>query len=289
MVSEIASTTVVALFALSLVMLYFVQPADDALAAELLLGDGRQEEGWLPPIFVDYSGKWEPPLHAPDAIWETRRIGAHGIRLYLNHSRAGAALFVRLPDEEWPLEENLYGSFQYGVRVMLVVEEHNDLDAKILAYLFHRWTDMPGRVLVVSSSPMFLFTLGGNKKDIVKALAWRPCSVAYEDAKCTIRRNDRLGWHLLAIVADWLYAWCFEWGLLTRVSMASAVVVDASMVSSRFVRFWSDRGLRVVALASDDPVEQEHLRQVLRVPIVAHYKSLPARDIDIQRQPSVCR
>ncbi|KAL1437584.1 hypothetical protein MTO96_048793 [Rhipicephalus appendiculatus] len=51
MLSEIASTTVVALFALSLVVLYFVQPADDALAAELLLGDGRQEEGWLPPIF----------------------------------------------------------------------------------------------------------------------------------------------------------------------------------------------------------------------------------------------
>ncbi|KAL1437585.1 hypothetical protein MTO96_048794 [Rhipicephalus appendiculatus] len=161
---------------------------------------------------------------------------------------------------------------------MLVVEEHNDIDAKLLAYLFHRWTDMPGRVLVVSSSPMFLFTLGGSNKGIVKALAWRPCSMAYEDANCTGRRNERLGWHLVAIVADWLYEWCFEWGLLTRVSMASAVVVDATMVSSRFVRFWSDRGVRVVALASNDSGEQEHLRRVLRVPIVAHYRSLPARE-----------
>ncbi|KAL1467858.1 hypothetical protein MTO96_041864 [Rhipicephalus appendiculatus] len=268
--------TTSAVVALSLVVLYFIEPADDALAAEVLLGDGREDQGWLSPIFVDYSGKWEPPLHAPEAILETKRIGAHGISLYLNLSRADVAVWVRLPNEEWPLEENLYGSFQYGVRVMLVVEEHDHADAKILAYLFRRWTDMPGRVLVVSSSPMFLFSLGGNNKGIVKALAWRPCSVAYEDANCTRRRNKKLGWHLLAIVADWLYAWCFEWGLLTRVSMASAVVVDAGMVSRRFVRFWSDRGLRVVASASDDPGEQEHLRQVLRVPIVAHYRSLPA-------------
>ncbi|KAL1437586.1 hypothetical protein MTO96_048795 [Rhipicephalus appendiculatus] len=68
MPSEIASTTVVALFALSLVVLYFVQPADDALAAEVLLGDRRGDESWLPPVFVDFAGKWEPPLHGPPAV-----------------------------------------------------------------------------------------------------------------------------------------------------------------------------------------------------------------------------
>ncbi|KAH7940070.1 uncharacterized protein LOC119402492 [Rhipicephalus sanguineus] len=273
MVSEIASTTVVALIALSLVVLYFVHPADDALAAEVLLGDGREDEGWLPPIFVDFTGKWDPPLHAPEAILETKRMGAHGIKLRLNITDTGS--WVLLSDEEWSPAANLYGSLHYGVKIMLEVEEHDDLDAKLLAYLLRRWSDMPGRVLVVSSSPMFLFALGGNNKNIVKALAWRPCSVAYKDWECTMRRNEKLSWHLVALAADWLYAWCFEWGLLTRVSMASAVVVDASLVSSRFVRLWSDRGLRVVALASDDPGEQEYLRRVLRVPIVADYTSLP--------------
>ncbi|KAH8032120.1 hypothetical protein HPB51_023230 [Rhipicephalus microplus] len=171
MLSEIACFTVVALSALLLVALFFMRPADDAIAAEMILGDRREDEGWLPPIFIDFAGKWEPPLHAPPALLEAKRIGAHGIRLYLNLSFARGAAWVRLPDEEWPLEENTYGSSQYGVRVMLVVEEHDDLDAKDLAYLFRRLPDMLGRVLVVSSSPTFLFVLGGSDKRIVKALA----------------------------------------------------------------------------------------------------------------------
>ncbi|KAH7939868.1 hypothetical protein HPB52_018559 [Rhipicephalus sanguineus] len=277
MVSGIVTTSAVALFALVLVMLYFVEPADDAVAAEVLLGGGREDESWLPPIFVDFSGTSDPSLHALEgAILETKRIRVHGITLFLNIR--GVANAVLLPDEVLAWAEELYESLRHGVRLMLRVKEHDAHSAKLLAYLFRRWPDMSGRVLVVSDSPMFLFTLGGNNKTIVKALAWRPCSVAYKDARCTMRRNEKLGWHMVALAGDWLYAWCFEWGLLTRVSMASAVVVDSNLVSSRFVRLWSDRGLRVLAVASDDPGHQEYLRRVLRVPIVARYTSLPGRE-----------
>lgn len=131
----------------------------------MILGDRREYEGWLPAIFIGFARKWEPPLHAPPALLEAKRIGAHGIRLYLNLSFGRGAAWVRLPDEEWPLEENIYGSSQYGVTVMLVVEEHDDLDAKDLAYLFRRLPDMLGRVLVVSSSPTFLFVLRGQRQE----------------------------------------------------------------------------------------------------------------------------
>ncbi|KAH7940071.1 hypothetical protein HPB52_020797 [Rhipicephalus sanguineus] len=277
MVSEIVTSATVALFALSLAVLYFAEPADDAVAAEVLLGDGREEEGWLPPIFVHFSGTSEPSLQTMEgAILETKRMRVHGVVLFLDIP-AALDWFVPLDKVPRGLEE-FHENLQHGVRYMLHIEKHGTYAANRLASLFRRWPDMSGRILVVSCSPMFLFALGGNNKNIVKALAWRPCSVAYEDAKCTVRRNEKLVWHLVALAADWLYAWCFEWGLLTRVSMASAVVVDASLVSSRFVRRWSDRGLRVLALASDDPGEQEHLRRVLRVPIVARYSSLPGRE-----------
>ncbi|KAH7939749.1 hypothetical protein HPB52_016943 [Rhipicephalus sanguineus] len=276
MVSEVVTTTAVVLCALLFVMLYFVEPADDAVAAEVLLGDGREGEGWLPPIFVDFTGTTDPSLKTfEDAVLETKRMRIHGITLIM--SIRVSALAYLLLDEKLPWAEELFGNLRHGVRLMLYIEEHDDYVAKLLAYLFRRFPDMSGRVLVVSASPMFLFTLGGNNKTIVKALAWRPCAVAYKDWKCTVRSNEKLGWHMVALAADWLYAWFFEWGLLTRVSMASAVVVDASLVSSRFVRRWSDRGLRVLALASDDPGEQEYLRRVVRVPIIARYSSFSGR------------
>ncbi|KAL3212940.1 hypothetical protein MRX96_035766 [Rhipicephalus microplus] len=156
---------------------------------------------------------------------------------------------------------------------MLQVEDHDVRAAKFISYLFRWLPDMSRRVLVVSSSPLFLFTLGGNNKTIVKALVWWPCSLAYVDFKCTTPRHEKIGWHLVALAAEWIYQWCFHCCLLTRVSMASAVVVDASHVRSRFVRHWRDLGLRAVVLESDDPTEKEYLRRVLQVPIVTRYRS----------------
>ncbi|KAL1437581.1 hypothetical protein MTO96_048790 [Rhipicephalus appendiculatus] len=256
MVSEMVTSAAVALFALALVVLYFVEPADDALAAEVLLGDGREDEGWLPPIFVVFDGTRDPSQDFADAISRTKRVGAHGIRLYLNLSSVGAVHWdlVREGPEQM---EKIYESLErHDIKLMLVVEDHGIHAAKFFSALLRWWPDMSRRL----------------------ALAWWPCCFAYEDAKCTRPRNEKLGWHLVALAAEWLYQWCFEWGLLTRVSMASAVVVDAAHVSRRFVRRWSDRGLRVLVVASDGPGQQQYLRRVLQVPIVANYSSLPGRE-----------
>ncbi|KAL3212941.1 hypothetical protein MRX96_035767 [Rhipicephalus microplus] len=86
MVSEMVISAAVALLALSLVVLYFVQPADYALAAEVLLGDWREDEGSLPPVFVDFDGTHDRPQDMLEFILKTKRMGAHGIRVYLNLS-----------------------------------------------------------------------------------------------------------------------------------------------------------------------------------------------------------
>ncbi|KAL1437583.1 hypothetical protein MTO96_048792 [Rhipicephalus appendiculatus] len=227
MVSEMVTSAAVALFALLVVVLYFIEPADDALAAEVLLGDGREDEGWLPPIFVVFDRTRDPPLDASEAISRTKRVGAHGIGFYLNLSGAGSVHWdlVRNKPEEM---EKIYGNLErHDVKLMLVVEDHGIHAAKFFSALLRWWPDMSRRLVVVSSSPKFLFAVGGNNKTIVKALAWWPCCFAYKDLQCTRPRNEKLGWHLVALAAEWLYQWCFEWGLLTRVSMASAVVVDA--------------------------------------------------------------
>ncbi|KAH8031582.1 hypothetical protein HPB51_019203 [Rhipicephalus microplus] len=279
MVSAMVTSAAVALFALSLAVLYFAQPADDALAAEALLGDWREDESSLPPVFVDFSETRDRPLDVPEAILKAKRMGAHGIRIYLNLSIEGPVNWDLLLNKKPAVVEEMYESLRrHDVRLMLQVEDHDGRTAKFVSYLFRLWPDMSRRVVVASSSPLFLLTLGGNNKAIVKALVWCPCSVAYTDAMCTRPRNDNLGWHLVASAADWFYRWCFGWGLLTRASMASAVVVDMSHVNECFVRLWRDRGLRVVVVASDDPKEQEYLRQVLRVPIVANYGTWQGRE-----------
>ncbi|KAL3216510.1 hypothetical protein MRX96_033011 [Rhipicephalus microplus] len=165
-------------------------------------------------------------LDVPEAILKAKRMGAHGIRIYLNLSIEGPVNWDLLLNKKPAVVEEMYESLRrHDVRLMLQVEDHDGRTAKFVSYLFRLWPDMSRRVVVASSSPLFLLTLGGNNKAIVKALVWCPCSVAYTDAMCTRPRNDNLGWHLVASAADWFYRWCFGWGLLTRASMASAVVV----------------------------------------------------------------
>ncbi|KAH8032119.1 hypothetical protein HPB51_023229 [Rhipicephalus microplus] len=274
MVSEMVISAAVALLELSLVMLYFVQPADDALAAEVLLGVWREDEGSLPPVFVDFDGTHDQPHDMLEFILKTKRMGVHGVRVYLNLSIQATVDWDTLRDRKPAVVEEIFRNLlHHDVKLMLQVKDHDVHAGKFISYLFRWLPDMSRRVMVVSSSPLFLFTLGGNNKSIVKALVWWPCSLAYVDLKCTMPRHKKIGWHLVALAAEWIYQWCFHCGLLTRVSMASAVVVDASHVRSRFVRHWRGRGMRAVVFASDDPTEQEYLRRVLQVPIVTRYRS----------------
>ncbi|XP_065285507.1 glycerophosphodiester phosphodiesterase 1-like [Dermacentor albipictus] len=295
------------LLALLLVVLYFAEPADEALAAEVILGDRRDDDGWLPPAFVDFTGATNAPQDTLAAIQEANRTGASGIKLYLDIVANGVGVLFhdrnqlertakrqgmleaakdpnRLPANDAgkessaarfqgkhvpTLEEGIDACLRLGLRVIVDVQEHDAHSLIHLIELFHGRPEIFRRVLVASPSPMFLARLrGGRNATIVTALTWPIGSYAYEDAQNTKRRYDKLVWHLTAKAADWLLEWSFECGLLTRLTMVSAVLVNASVISPQYVGSCSGRGLGVIALASNDWAEHEYLRRIVRVPIV---------------------
>ncbi|KAL3196629.1 hypothetical protein MRX96_001623 [Rhipicephalus microplus] len=96
--------------------------------------------------------------------------------------------------------------------------------------------------MVVSSSPLFLFALERYRKTLVKELVWWPSAWPYADVKCPRPSSRKLSRHLVALTAEWIYQCCFHCGLLTHVSMSSAMMVDASHITS----CWRDQGMLVV-------------------------------------------
>lgn len=305
MLSEFVVTIIGSLLALFLVVLYFAEPADDALAAEVILGDRRDDNRWLPPVFVDFAGAKDLPQNTLAAIQDAKRMNASGIKLYMFITSDDVGVLfhvktlevttngdgpldevafedlrrediteknpsaVRYRNERVPtLEEGVDECLRQGLRIIVNVEGDDFRAMFALAELFRKRPELSRRVLVVSPSPMFLFRLGGHNATFVTALAWRHGTMAYVDKSYTKRRYENIGWHLIARAADWLLSWSFDYGLLTRLSMVSAVLVNASMISPQYAQSWSDWGLRVIALASNDPAEHEYLRRVVQVPIL---------------------
>lgn len=297
MVWQYVTPIVGSLLALFLAVLYFTGPADDALAAEVILGDRRDDDGWLPPAFVDFTGAINAPQNTLAAIHEANRTGASGIKLYLaiqgysngvlihdRKERERAAKRRRMlkatkdlnrlrandvgeDGERAPtLKEGVEECLRLGLRVIVDVQEHDIHSVFHIVNLFRERPEIYRRVLVVSPSPKFLGHLDGGR--IVTALTRPAGSYAYEDEQNTKRRYDKILWHLIAKAIDWLLEWSFDCGLLTHLTMVSAVLVNASVISPQYVRSWRDCGMRVIALVSNDWAEHDYLRRVVQVPIV---------------------
>ncbi|KAH6924895.1 hypothetical protein HPB50_025910 [Hyalomma asiaticum] len=245
------SEVVVGLLAIFLFVAYSARPANETLAAQVILGKNRRDGDWLPPVFADIARTDDPPPDLEAALGEATRMQAYGIRLRSNITNNVIRLLpyeemaVRMtsaPTAEKPpatSEKPRGGNASASFAIMLQVDNYDAHAARYLAEVFDEQPELLEGTMVVSPSPMFLFDLGGKNVDIVKALVWRPCYMTYEDAACTKRRYEKIGWHLAATAADWLLELSWEWGLLTRLTMASAVLVDASIASAEFVRRWS--------------------------------------------------
>ncbi|XP_019615667.1 PREDICTED: glycerophosphodiester phosphodiesterase 1-like [Branchiostoma belcheri] len=161
------------------------------------------------------------------------------------------------------LEEAVKESLQLGMVMYIDVKRLPDNSAETLHTLFQKYPGLYQSAVVVSFLPEVIYKIRSEDPAIVTALTWRPRVISYVSVDGEPRYTQT--WkHVMHSVLDVVFEYVLHYWLW-YIEGVSAVNINNHCISREYVKFWADRGCRMLVWTVNDQDEKDFFSNTLGV------------------------
>ncbi|XP_066291624.1 glycerophosphodiester phosphodiesterase 1-like [Branchiostoma lanceolatum] len=161
------------------------------------------------------------------------------------------------------LEEVVKESLKLGMVMYIDVKRLPENSAETLLNLFQKYPDLYKSAVIVSFLPTVIYKIRSGDPDIVTALSWRPRYYSYDSVGGEPKYTQT--WkHVLMSFWDIVYEYVLHYWLW-YIEGISAVNMNNHCISREYVKFWSDRGCRMLVWTVNDQDEKNYFANTLDV------------------------
>ncbi|KAA0712356.1 Glycerophosphodiester phosphodiesterase 1 [Triplophysa tibetana] len=160
------------------------------------------------------------------------------------------------------LQEAVEECIKHQLTIYFDVKGHPDESAAALKELFRKYPVLYNTSIVCSFEPKVIYRMRQADADVVTALTHRPWSLS-QLGDGTPRFSSLWKHHwmqALDVLLDWAHH-----HLLWNLCGVSAFLVQKNFISQDYVKYWTDRGVEVVAWTVNTAVEKQYYEQLLKI------------------------
>ncbi|XP_077379690.1 glycerophosphodiester phosphodiesterase 1 isoform X1 [Festucalex cinctus] len=161
------------------------------------------------------------------------------------------------------LEQAVEECIKLQLTIYFDVKGHPDEQAAVaLSTLYKKHPVLYNSSIVCSFEPKVIYKMRQTDPHVVTAFAHRPWSLSrFGDGSPRYPSPWKHHWlTLMDIVLDWAHH-----HLLWKLCGISAFLMQKNFVSHDYVRYWSERGVEVVAWTVNNGGEKQHYQELLKV------------------------
>ncbi|XP_063270766.1 glycerophosphodiester phosphodiesterase 1 isoform X2 [Prinia subflava] len=164
-------------------------------------------------------------------------------------------------DEKVPtLKEAVVESMHHNLTIYFDVKGHANQAVDILKQLYQEFPQLYNSSIVCSFMPDVVYKMRQADRNVVTALTHRPWHLSHLGDGTP--RFSSFWKHFLYMVMDVVLDWglhCFLW----RLCGVSAFLIQKNFISEDYVRYWSSRGVAVIAWTVNTFAEKSYYESVL--------------------------